>query len=138
MVGQKKFAIFNKRLQEARSHYKDKPFGTISVVLLGDFKQMPSVCYSQLFKANGINPSGYNKYQLFDKSITFTELVRQQGADQAYFSAQLTPLGEGVFTEAEWRSWRGRYLNLLSATEKAIFLDNAIIACVKKKRHDQA
>ena len=75
MVGQKKFAIFSKRLQEARSHYKDKAFGTISVVLLGDFKQLLSVCDAPLFKANGINPSGYNKYQLFDKSITFTELV---------------------------------------------------------------
>ena len=37
------------------------------------------VCDSPLFKANDINPSGYNKYPLFDKSITFAELVRQQG-----------------------------------------------------------
>ena len=30
-------------------------------------------------------------------------------------------------------SWSGRDLNLLRATEKAIFLDNAIIACVNKQ-----
>ena len=70
------------------------PFGTISVVLLRDFKQLPSVCDSPLFKANGINPSGYNKYQLFDKSITFTEIMRQPGADQADIRAQLTRMGE--------------------------------------------
>ena len=103
------------------------------MVLLGDFKQLPPVCDSPLFKANAVNPSGYNLYHLFDKAITFTELVRQQGADQADFRAQLTRLGEGVFTEEDWRSWRGRYLNMLSATEKAIFLDNAILACARKK-----
>ena len=63
MVGQKKFTMVSKYLQEARSHYKDKSFGTIWVVLLWDFKQLPSVCDSPLFNENGINPSGYNLYQ---------------------------------------------------------------------------
>ena len=133
MVGQKIFTMISKSLQEARPHYKDKRFGNLSVVLLGDFKQLSPVCDSPLFKANAVNPSGYNLYQLFDKAITFTELVRQQGADQADFRAQLTRLGEGVFTEEDWMSWRGRDLNMLPATEKAIFLDNAILACARKK-----
>ena len=99
------------------------------VVLLGDFHQLPP-----LFKANAINPSGHNLYQLLDKAITFTELVQQQGADeQEHFTAQLMRLVEGVFTKENWRSWRGRDLNMLHATEKAIFLDNAILACARKK-----
>ena len=44
MVGQKIFTIVIKRLQEARPHYNDKPFLNISVVLLGDFNQQPTVC----------------------------------------------------------------------------------------------
>ena len=31
-----------------------------------------------IIKANSVNPSAYNLYQLFDKAITFTELVRWQ------------------------------------------------------------
>ena len=94
--------MFSKHLQEASPHYKDKPFGNLSLVFLGDFKQLPPACYSPLFKANAVNPSGYNLYQLFDKATTFTELVRQQGADQAECRAQLTSLGEGVFTEEDY------------------------------------
>ena len=35
--------------------------------------------------------------------------------------------------EADWRSCRGKYLNMLPASEKVAFLDNAIIACANKK-----
>ena len=35
MVGQETFTMVRKRLQEARPHYKDKPFGNRSVVILG-------------------------------------------------------------------------------------------------------
>ena len=49
----------------------------------------------------------YRVYQLFDKATTFTVLVRQQRSHQADFSAQLTRLGEGVFTEEDWVSWMG-------------------------------
>ena len=48
MVGQKIFTMDSKSLQEARQHYNDKPFGNISVVLLGGFNQLPPVCDSQL------------------------------------------------------------------------------------------
>ena len=132
MVGQKIFTMVSKHLQEARPRYKDKSFGNLSVVLLGDFKQLSPVCDSPLFKANAVNPSGYNLYQLFDKAFTFTELVRQQVAYQTDFSVQLTSLVEGVFTEEDWRSWRGRDLNMLPATEKAVFLYNATLACAEK------
>ena len=104
MVGEKLFTMVGKRLQEAHPHYTDKPFGNISVVTYWDFNQL--VCDSPLFKANAVIPSGYNLYQLFDKTITFTELVRQQGADHSDCRAQLTRLGEGLFTEEDWMSWR--------------------------------
>ena len=52
IVGQKIFTMVSKRLQGRRTHHKVKPFGNLSVVLLGDFNQLPPVCDSQLFKAN--------------------------------------------------------------------------------------
>ena len=78
MAGQKTFTIVSKRLQETRPHYKDKSFGHISVVLLGDVKQLPPICDSLLIKTNAVDPSGCNIYQIFDNTTTFTELVRQQ------------------------------------------------------------
>ena len=72
MVGQKIFTIVIKRLQEARPHYNDKPFLNISVVLLGDFNQQPTVCNSPLmyclvlswlFKANAVISSCSNLYR---------------------------------------------------------------------------
>ena len=78
MAGQKTFTMVSKRFQKARPHYKDKPFGNRSVVLLGDFQQLSPVCDSPLFNANVVNPSGYNINPLFDKAITFTELVQQR------------------------------------------------------------
>ena len=52
LVGQKIVTIVSKRLQKARPQYKENPFGNISVVFLGDFKQLPPVGDSRLFKAN--------------------------------------------------------------------------------------
>ena len=66
MIGQKIFTVVSKRLQEARPHYNDKPFGNVLVVLLWDFNQRPPVCDSLLlyclvlywlFKANTVNSS---------------------------------------------------------------------------------
>ena len=73
MAGQNIFTTVTKRLQETRPHYKDKSFGNLSMVLLRVFKQLPPVCDALLFKANAVNHSGINIYQLFDKAITFTE-----------------------------------------------------------------
>ena len=54
MIGQKTFTMVSKRLQEARPHYKDKPFGNLSVILSGDFKQLSPVRDSPLFKTNAV------------------------------------------------------------------------------------
>ena len=72
MAGQKTFTMVSKRLQETRPHYKDKSFGNISVVLMGDVKQLPPICDALIFNANAVDPrpSGYNLYLLFDNSIT--------------------------------------------------------------------
>ena len=61
MAGQKIFTMVSKCLKETRPHYtlyKDRPFGNLSVVLFGDFKQLPSICDYPIFKANTFNLSG--------------------------------------------------------------------------------
>ena len=66
-------------------------------------------------------------YILLSFIMFFTELV--QGADQADFRAQLTRLGEGVFTDEDLRSWRDKDLNILPTTDKNI-VTLRLICCV--------
>ncbi|MBM3938769.1 MAG: hypothetical protein FJ333_08995, partial [Sphingomonadales bacterium] len=43
MIGQEVFWMISERLKEARPQHQDQPFGNLSVVLLGDWKQLPPV-----------------------------------------------------------------------------------------------
>ena len=65
MTGQKTFTVVRKRLQETRPNDKDKSFGNIS-------SGRQAAATNLLFKANAVDPSGYNTYQIFDNAITFT------------------------------------------------------------------
>ena len=85
MTGQKTFTMVSRRLRETRPHYKDKSFGNISVVLMGDVKQLPPICDSLIFKANAVDPSGYNLYQIFDLTCAtaMSRPIRLQGPADA-------------------------------------------------------
>jgi hypothetical protein len=50
MIGQKQLFYVHKRLQEARPDKGNKPFGGLSIVLLGDLKQLPPVLDSPLYQ----------------------------------------------------------------------------------------
>ena len=71
MIGQEIFWMVSERLKEARPHFKTEPFGKLSVVLLGDWRQLPPVCDSSLFNGDAKNPRGFNLYQLFDEVVCF-------------------------------------------------------------------
>ena len=66
MIGQKTFWMISERLKEARPASQDKPFGGVSVALLGDWRQLPPVADSALYhKSGGKWVAGYNLYQHF-------------------------------------------------------------------------
>ena len=92
-------------LQEAGPQYENKPL-TFWKSLGGPLGGLQA--------AAGLSHVSKPLIPGFDKVITVTELVRQQGTDQAD-QAQLTRLGEDVFTEEYWMSWRDRYLNMLTS-----------------------
>ena len=84
MIGHSVFVNMDKRLREARPAFKDKFFGGLSIILLGDWKQLPPVADTALFnkKTEGKKQDGYNLYRLFTKSIIFDKIQRQDGDDQ--------------------------------------------------------
>ena len=79
-------------------------------------------------------PADTTYTSIFDEAVNYTELVRHQGANQAYFRVHHTCLGKVCLRKKTGGAGVVRDLNMLPATEKAIFLDNAILACAKKNK----
>jgi hypothetical protein len=105
----------------------------MSVVLLGDWKQLPPVCDSSLYNGKVKNPVGHNLYQLFIDTIIFAKVQRQEGDEEKPFREELERLGNGQFTIQDWQKWRSRTLDLLPPEERNNFQENGILACALKK-----
>ena len=133
MMGQEMFWMINERLKEARPHHKDKPFGNLSMVLLGDWKQLPPVADTPLYDAESKKPRGYNLYQLFNKVVFFDVVQRQMGEEQKQFRQDLASLADGEFSLDTWKRWRSRTLDLLPPADQAEFFERGVLACALKK-----
>ena len=134
MIGQKTFWMMSERLKEARPQTQDQPFGGVSLVLLGDFKQLPPVGDSAIHHNSGGDwVAGYNLYRHFTNCIIFKKVQRQQGEDQKQFREELERLGNGEFSKEDWRRWESRTLTRFSPEEKSRFMANATKACALKK-----
>ena len=133
MMGQQMFWMVGERLKQARPKHQDKPFGNLSVVLLGDWKQLPPVGDRSLFDKDSTRPAGYNLYQLFNDAIIFDVVQRQTGNDQEQFRRDLQSLGDGEFSLEMWKRWRSRALDFLPEEEQVDFFQNGILACALKK-----
>jgi DNA replication protein DnaC len=133
MMGQEMFWMVSERLKQARPHMQGEPFGNISIVLLGDWRQLPPVGDASLFSKETKKPRGFNLYQLFQDVIIFDVVQRQSGDEQALFREELQSLGDGKFTVDSWRRWRSRSLDLLPENEQRAFFEKGILACALKK-----
>ncbi|XP_070203297.1 uncharacterized protein [Littorina saxatilis] len=142
MIGQKTFFFVSERLKEAKPRRGDEPFGGITVVLLGDWRQLPPVMDRPLYrkpckeKSGNIDKSkaaAYNLYQLFQHSIIFETVERQAGEDQMLFRSELGRLAEGRFSVDDWERWKEREFDLLSPEEQKTFHEEAVMGCARKK-----
>jgi ATP-dependent DNA helicase PIF1 len=157
MIGQKTLFYIHKRLQEAKPDRDDEPFGGMSIVLLGDWKQLPPVLDSPLYqdpselqgqteaawkkdqekktdaKGQQFKAQGHQPYRKFDKSVIFTKVQRQDGEAQAEFRIELDHLGKGTLSMADYQRWQCRSLDALPEEEKNAFYQDGILACALKK-----
>ena len=68
-------AWVDKRLHQATTHL-DIPFGGISVILIGNFAQIPPVGDRPLF-SQGVGSHGYTMYNLFTKVVILDQIIRR-------------------------------------------------------------
>ena len=79
MLGQNMMAWDDKRLRQATTHLQI-PFGVISVIVIGDFSQLPPVGDRPLFVPDGTGSHGHIIYNLFTKVVILKDVIRQSGA----------------------------------------------------------
>ena len=136
MVGQYMLYQISKRLQEAKPHKSTIPFAGVSIILMGDFAQLPPVTDSSLFKMKGgsnyqlIGRSLYLK--CFNTSFTLTESMRQKGKDQETFRHILDSIATGTFGEPQWEDLANKSFVMNSEESKDKFRD-AIKLCALNK-----
>lgn len=108
MVGQKMFGQIDQRLRQAFPNHAQEAFGGCSVLLFGDFGQLPPVMDLPLYTADtrsDLSDQGRIVYSLFDKAFTLTQIMRQAGSDsgQVHFRDILLHLRNAEITVDDWQ-----------------------------------
>ena len=82
MVGRKMLGQVDRHLRQVFPHKADHVFGGCSVLLFGDFGQLPPVMNLPLYTTDprsAIFDLGSSVYQLFDKAIVLNQVIRKSG-----------------------------------------------------------
>jgi len=94
---------FAKQLRQA-SGKQDSLFGGFSLILIGDFAQLPPVADRPLYAVDKPDAHGHILYRQFDTVVILDEMVRQSGASQEQvLFRDLLRLRNGESTEEDWQ-----------------------------------
>ena len=107
MMGQKMFAWVDKRLRQATGRL-ECPFGGFSVLLFGDFGQLPPVGDRPMYAlptSNQLSTHGFHIYRLFNTVVILDQVLRQGGTNPEAnrFRKLLANLHDGIVTEEDWQ-----------------------------------
>ena len=102
MIGQRMMAWIDKRLRQASGHL-DTLLGGYSVIIFGDFGQLPPIGDRPLFaqpNTNELSIHGHHTYLLFDTVVILDQVIRQGGTDASahYFRQLLLRIRNGQVT----------------------------------------
>ena len=130
------FLQIDSRLREAKPEKGSQPFGGISIILMGDFGQLPPVGEKAVYDdvlTKAFEAKGKLVYQLFNKCVTFESSMRQKDPDQAQFRDLLHKLSEGQFKHDDYKLLQTRARDNLSEEECNSFLDSGVRLCSRNK-----
>ncbi|KID81497.1 ATP-dependent DNA helicase PIF1 [Metarhizium guizhouense ARSEF 977] len=115
MLGLEQLARIDSRLRQAFPQRSSEFFGSVSVLLVGDYFQLPPVRQKPLYSTSTnlslLERKGQAAYQLFDRSVFLTTVQRQAGDEQARFRQALQELRQVKLSIPSW--------NLLSSQVQA-------------------
>ena len=118
MMGLRMFAWVDKRLRQATGKL-DSPFGGLSIILIGDFGQLPPVgdkpLYSQPTNSE-LSTHGHHIYQLFT-TIVLDQVLRQSDTNSTNQRFRdLLKLRDGTVTHEDWQMLLQRDPNKVTNT----------------------
>jgi ATP-dependent DNA helicase PIF1 len=112
------------------------PFAGLSVVLSGDFCQLPPVGRKGLYytsRSRMVSEThGQTLYRKFTHTIELNAVMRQQGNDQASFRDALGRLRVGNSTQRDWDLLMGRCRVSLQQDERGTFGDAVRLCSVRR------
>jgi hypothetical protein len=137
------------RLRQIRPQFQDIPFGGVSVVLFGDFGQLPPVIDSALYQSPTekspliIHQTSQLYRSTFSRAFNLTQQMRQQGQTEMdnKFQEGLGHLRLGTVTKADWEFFQSQiYLSKinndlnsrLSCSRQMQMSSNEISVCWKR------
>ncbi len=108
MIGHRMLAWIDKRLRQATAQL-DRPLGGLSVIIFGDFGQLPPVGDRPLYadpSNNDLSIHGHTIYSLFTTVVILKQVLRQSGSDPTThaFRELLLRLRDGKVTEDDWKT----------------------------------
>ena len=135
MVGLELFHIIDQRLRQIKAE-PGKYFGGISLIVMGDFGQLPPVGDKPLYSKeenNNCQKKGALLYDLFVDVIIFEKIMRQLGTEENMFRDVLTRLANGTFTEEDWKWLQSQDYDSFDKKKQQEFRDSAVMLCARRK-----
>lgn len=117
MIGHKILNIVDMRLRQAFPKHKNQPFGNCSIILVGDFDQLPLVLdepiYLQISRHDLLSNDGVISYKQFREVYKLNIIQRQSGdsEEQRNFRDILLRMCDGESTEDDWRIFAIRFID---------------------------
>ena len=108
MMGHQMMAWVDKRLRQATGQLH-QPMGGLSVILFGDFSQLPPVGDRPLYAppaTTDLAIHGHTIYHTFTTVVILDQILRQHGSDPTSesFRQLLSHLRDGNITHQDWQS----------------------------------
>lgn len=122
MVGRRMLGGLDKVLRAAFPHKRKLPFGGVSIVLFGDFGQLPPVLDLSMYSdadRGSLSNSGRTTFRAFRDAAVLDEAVRSKGESDAQraFRGMLMRLRNGEVTKEDWAMLMTRTKGTLSQDE---------------------
>jgi len=133
-LGARSLSLINRRMQQIFCN-TEQLFGGVSVLLMGDFKQLSPVMDVCLYAAprrntSAIQRAGLECFKAFNNTIILTVLQRQ--AEDEPFKHLLDQYVKGIVDAASYAVLEARFIDNLSTADQVRFTSSATLLCAVK------